>query len=171
MDYIQETPLESNFWENNWGNKPQFHLRERGRLVLALKIRNMLAESSYFFPQYHKICMIVPIKRKKTSFQKCWITFSKPWRWCSKSDCNVCISSSRTTFQRGVSPCFKTRGVCSLRRSKRRKFYTGSSQLSSQTNAPKSSQQQSSVMSSVWGRVSWGDSHSMRIFCCYCCCC
>ena len=69
VDYIQETPLESNFWENNWGNKPQFHLRERGRLVLALKIRNMLAESSYFFPQYHKICMIVPIKRKKQAFR------------------------------------------------------------------------------------------------------
>lgn len=31
------------------------------------------------------------------------------------------------------------------------------------TDAPKSSQQQSSVTSSVWGKVSWGDSRIMRI--------
>ena len=31
--------------------------------------RNKLTVSSYFFPQYHKIRMIVPIKRKKQAFR------------------------------------------------------------------------------------------------------
>ena len=120
--------------------------------------RNMLTVSSYVFPQYRKICMIVHIKRKKQAFRNVKYLFQNPRGdvpslTVTSDRLTGYISSSHTSFQRGVSPCFKTRGVCSLRRGKRRKFYRGSSQLASQTDAPKRSQQQSSVMPSVWGEL------------------
>lgn len=107
-------PTESNFGENNWGNKPQFHLRERGRLGPSPQDKKYaLAESSYFFPQYHKICMIVPIKRKN-KLSEMLNNFFKALEVHVPSLTVMSASHpAGTTFQRGVSPCFKTRGVCS----------------------------------------------------------